>query len=172
MLCGSKKCFLYSEPAQWTNHASLKTADQSASALLGVQLQALINWMLRFHAGNPRELHHLRSRGVQWRHQRLQQMRKAPEECCYRSSASWQNSSTALYPESPVFLINLAIVNNRYSDEYFPFPPSQYVFTQRSPHASSSYWTKAGQMSAHSTAPGAEGLFGRFIVQCALTFGG
>lgn len=39
-------------------------------------------------------------------------------------------------------------------------------------HALSSYWAEAGQMSAHSTAPRAEGRLERFIVKCALTFGG
>lgn len=39
---------------------------------LGVQLLPLINWMLRFHVGNPREGHHLQLKGVQWRHQCLQ----------------------------------------------------------------------------------------------------
>lgn len=38
------------------------------------------------------------------------------------------------------------------------------------PHSSSSHWTEAGQMSAHNTAPGAEGGLGRFIVKCGLTF--
>jgi len=41
-----------------------------------------------------------------------------------------------------------------------------------SPHALSTHWTEAGQMSAHNTAPRAEGCLERFIVKCALTFGG
>lgn len=34
-----------------------------AAAPSGVQLQPLINWMLRFQTGNPRETHHLRRKG-------------------------------------------------------------------------------------------------------------
>ena len=37
----------------------------SAAAPSGVQLQPLINWMLRFQAGNPRESHHLRKKSSQ-----------------------------------------------------------------------------------------------------------
>lgn len=40
------------------------------------------------------------------------------------------------------------------------------------PRALSSYWTEAGQMSVHNTAPRAEGSLERFIVKWALTFGG
>lgn len=35
----------------------------SAAAPSGVRLQPLINWMLRFQNGNPRETHHLRKKG-------------------------------------------------------------------------------------------------------------
>lgn len=49
---------------------------------------------------------------------------------------------------------------------------SVYMQLGRFPHALSSYWTEAGQMSAHNTAPGAEGCLERFIVKYALTFGG
>ncbi len=49
----------------------------SATAPCGVQLQELINWMLRFHVGNPREFHHLRLKGVRWRHQRLPRISEA-----------------------------------------------------------------------------------------------
>lgn len=53
------------------------------------------------------------------------------------------------------------------------FSPAQLVSMQLEefPHALSSYWTEAGQMSVHNTAPGAEGSLERFIVKCALTFG-
>lgn len=47
----------------------LEESVPSATAPYGVQL--LINWMLRFHVGHPREFHHLRLRRVQWRHQRV-----------------------------------------------------------------------------------------------------
>lgn len=103
-------CFSYSDPAHQPNHASLHTWESkggcwsgpSATAPYGVQLQSLINWMLRFHVGNPREFHHLRLKGVRWRHQRLPRITGAQKmqnicfpECTKLSSASWQNSRSA-----------------------------------------------------------------------------
>lgn len=69
-------CFSCSDPAHQPNHASLHTSESkgveerpNAAAPYGVQLQSLINWMLRFHVGNPREIHHLQLKEIQWRHQ-------------------------------------------------------------------------------------------------------
>lgn len=77
------------------NHASLKSPkvgveESAASAPSGVQLQLLINWMLRFHVGNPREFHHLRLKGVQWRHQSLPRISESQrvQEICPQSARS------------------------------------------------------------------------------------
>lgn len=45
----------------------------SATAPAELQLQSLINWMLRFHVWNPRDVHHLRVKAARWRHQRPKQ---------------------------------------------------------------------------------------------------
>lgn len=54
---------------------SPKVAGAAKSRVLlrsvGNSLQSLMNWMLRFHVGNPRKLHHLQRRQVKWRHRCL-----------------------------------------------------------------------------------------------------
>lgn len=65
------------------------------------------------------------------------------------------------------------MVNNTHGGIYSPFSPGQIasMLLEGFLHALSSYWTEAGQMSEHNTAPGTEGSLERFIVKCALTFG-
>lgn len=76
--------------------------------------------------------------------------------------------------QSPTFYTNLVNVNKKPGDIYSPYSPGQLVSMnlEGCPHAFSSYWTEARQMFAHNNAPGAESSLERFIVKCALTFGG
>lgn len=88
-----------------------------------------------------------------------------------------KTANAPLYPEVRYnFIIAniwlyLDMVNNKYGGIYSPFSPGQLCcskgFHTRCPHTG----LKAGQMSAHNTAPGTEGSLERFIVKCALTFG-
>lgn len=79
-------CFSYSDSAHrpstrlFTLQSPKVGAEQSGPSATALPL---INWMLRFHVGNPREGHHLQLKGVQWRHQCLQHTSTALKSAQY-----------------------------------------------------------------------------------------
>ena len=173
----------------------------SATAPHGVQLQALINWMLRFHVGNPREFHHLRLRGspmktsaspAQKRGKKKKVQYLCPESATSSRLPFGEKKKTkkqSTVSQTVSISTNALNVHDRQhlTLSWHGATAQMRVFilhffflllarlclcsSKSFPHASSSYWTEAGQMSAHNTAPGAEGSLERFIVKCALTFG-